>query len=114
MLEVRLKPGVPGCVTLPLAVMTLGLVPLLMRQGERDFIARMDDDGFETRGGRRVSWSELTKVRRVLGKVKGMKLSDEIQLYSPHGRSSLPTWRTENGEEALAYLLARIPDHAER
>ena len=113
-MEVRLKPGVPGCVTVPLAVMTLGLVPLLMRQGERHFISRMDEEGFETRGGTRVLWSEVTRIQRVLGTMKGVKLSDEVQLHSRHGKASLPTWRAENGEEALAFLLARIPAAAER
>jgi hypothetical protein len=36
-IEVQLRPGVSGCVTVPLGCLTLGLVPLLMRQGEKHF-----------------------------------------------------------------------------
>ena len=109
MLEVRLRPGVPGCITIPLAIMTLGLVPLLMRMGERHFIARMDEEGFETRGGTRIAWSEVERVQRMVGKVQGMKMSDELVLYTGKGRASLPTWRAENAEEALAWLQRHLP-----
>lgn len=108
-MEVELKPGVPGCVFLPLAVISLGLVPLAMRLGERHFIARMDDDGFVTRGGTRIAWREVTGVQRVVGKVKGVALSDEFQLRTARGKASLPVWRARNGEEAMNYLLARLP-----
>ena len=49
MIDVQLRPGVSGCVTVPLGCMTLGLFPLLRKMGERHFILRMDDDGVETR-----------------------------------------------------------------
>jgi hypothetical protein len=109
MVEVRLRPGVPGCVTVPLAIMTLGLVPLLMRKGERHFIARMDEEGFETRGGTRIAWSEVERVQRTVGKVQGMKMSDELVLHTRKGRASLPTWRTVNADEALAYFQSHAP-----
>jgi hypothetical protein len=109
MVEVQLRPGVHGCVTLPLAVMSLGLVPLLMRLGERHFIARMDESGLETRGGTRIAWNEIERVQRTVGKVQGMKMSDELLVFSPKGRASLPVWRTENAEEALAFFLGHAP-----
>ena len=109
MVEVRLRPGVPGCITISLAIMSLGLVPLLMRKGERHFIAQMDEEGFETRGGTRIAWSEVERVQRTVGKVQGMKISDELVLYTGKGRVSLPIWRTENVDEALAYFKAHAP-----
>ena len=109
MVEVKLRPGVHGCITLPLAIMTLGLVPLLMRKGEQHFIARMDEQGFETRGGLRVAWGEIERVQRTVGKVQGVKMSDELLVFTPKGRASLPLWRTENAEEALAWFASRAP-----
>jgi hypothetical protein len=109
MVEVELRPGVHGCVTLPLAIMTLGLVPLLMRMGEKHFIARMDEQGFETRGGLRVAWSEIERVQRTVGKVQGMKMSDELVVFTSKGRVSLPVWRTENAGEALAWFTSHAP-----
>jgi len=109
MVEVRLRPGVPGCITISLAIMSLGLVPLLMRKGERHFIAQMDEEGFETRGGTRIAWSEVERVQRTVGKVQGMKMSDELVLYTGKGRVSLPTWRTENADEALTFFQAHAP-----
>ena len=109
MVEVKLRPGVHGCITWPLAIATLGVVPLLMRMGEKHFIARMDDDGFETRGGMRVAWNEVERVQRLVGKVQGMKMSDELLVFTARGRASLPTWRIENGDEALAFFTRHAP-----
>ena len=109
MVEVKLRPGVHGCIFWPLAIMSLGLIPLAMRMGEKHFIARMDDSGFETRGGTRVAWSEIEHVQRTVGKVQGMKMSDELLVFTAKGRASLPTWRIENGEEALAFFANHAP-----
>ena len=109
MVEVKLRPGVHGCIMWPLAIATLGLVPLLMRMGEKHFIARMDDSGFETRGGMRVAWSEVERVQRTVGKVQGLKMSDELLVFTAKGRASLPIWRIENGEEALAFFSGHAP-----
>jgi len=107
--EVRLRPGVPGCVTVPLAILTLGLLPLLMRMGEKHFLARVDSRGFESRGGTRVAWGELQRVERVVGKVQGRTMSDEYWLYTAKGRFSLPTWRAENAAEVMAFIDAHAP-----
>lgn len=109
MIEVKLRPGVHGCVMWPLYVLTLGILPLLLRMGERHFIARMNPDGFETRGGLRVAWNEIDRVQRTVGKVRGMKMSDELLVFSPKGRASLPTWRIENADEAVEYFTRHAP-----
>ena len=109
MIEVQLRPAVPGCVTIPLALLSLGLIPLMTRRAERHFIARMDDAGFETRGGKRIAWSEVERVQRAIGKVQGVEMSDELILFTPRGRASLPVWRMENAGEAVAYLVAHEP-----
>jgi hypothetical protein len=110
MIEVQLRPGVHGCVTMPLGCLSLGLVPFLMRRGEGHFIRRMDDEGVETRAGKRIAWSEFTRIQRVRSTMGGGgTLSDEYQLTSPRGRVSLPLWRTVNAQETLEYALARLP-----
>jgi hypothetical protein len=114
MIEVQLRPGVSGCVTVPLGCMTLGLFPLLRKMGERHFIRRMDDEGVETRGGTRIAWGEFRHLQRVVsrmgsGSSSGGGLSDEYLLDSPRGRVSLPLWRTVNAQEALDYLVAHLP-----
>ena len=109
MVEVQLRPGVHGCIFWPLAILSLGLVPLAMRLGERHFIARMDEAGFETRGGTRFAWSDVERVQRTVGKVQGVQMSDELIVYTKRGRASLPSWRIVNGEDALSYFLAHAP-----
>jgi hypothetical protein len=109
MIEVQLRPGVSGCVTGPLGCLSLGLVPLLIRSGERHMAKQMDDAGIETRGGTRIAWNEFTSVRRVQGRMKGNTLSDEYILTSPKCRVSVPIWRTINAEEVRAFTLSHVP-----
>jgi len=92
--------------------LTLGLVPLLMRQGEKHFIRRMDEAGIETRGGKRYAWSEFGRIEHVTSRIGSSgNLSDEYLLYAPGGRVSLPLWRTVNAQESLEYARARLPAH---
>lgn len=110
MVEVQLRPAVAGCVRYPVGCVTIGIYPLVTLLVERNFIRRMDEDGVETRGGKRIAWHEFTSVRHVIGKMKGGTLSDEYLLESPKGRASLPLWRAANASEALDYALAHVPD----
>lgn len=111
MMEVRLRPGVPGCITMALTAMTLGLLPILMRMGERHFVARMDNAGFESRAGARVAWADVQRVQRMVGRVQGLKMSDEFLLFTSQGRFSLPFWRIENAEEVMAFAATRLRHH---
>ena len=84
-MEVSLRPPLHGCLIALLGLMTLGLYPLLRRMMERRFI------------------------RRVKGVVNGVVMSDELLLETRRGRVSLALWRAGNADEALDYLLRRLP-----
>ena len=126
MIEVQLRPGVPGWVMMPLGCLTLGLVPLLTRWGERRFARRMDESGVETRSGKRIAWSEFTSIKRAQGFVgrrvrmsisddlyspRTHAASDEYLLESPKGRVSVPFWRAANGDAVREFTLAHMPPH---
>jgi hypothetical protein len=111
-IEVQLRPGVHGCVTVPLGCLSLGLVPLLTRWGEGHFIRRMDEAGVETRNGKRYAWGEFGPIERVrsrMGSGSSGSLSDEYLIYAQQGRDSRPLWRTVNAQEASDYLLSHLP-----
>jgi hypothetical protein len=108
-MEIDLQPPMHGCLLALVTLLTLGLYPLLRKIGERHFIRRMDEAGFETRGGKRIAWSEVRRVQRTVGKVKGVALSDEMILFTDRGRASLPTWRAANAGAAQDYLLRHVP-----
>jgi hypothetical protein len=113
MIDVQLRPGVSGCITVPLGCLTLGLMPLLQHMGERHFIRQMDEEGVVTRGGTRIAWSEFKHVRRVISRMghssAAGSMSDEYVLDSPRGRVSLPLWRTVNAQEARDFALTHLP-----
>ena len=108
-MEIDLRPPMHGCLLALVTVMTLGLYPLLRKMGEGHFIRRMDEAGFETPGGKRFAWSEVRRVQRMVGKVQGVALSDELILFTDRGRASLPAWRAANAEAAVDYLLRHAP-----
>jgi hypothetical protein len=92
-----------------LGMMSLGLIPLLLRRQEGRFIRRMDDGGFDTRSGKRIAWNEVTSVRRVHGQMKGAVLSDERLLSTRQGTVSLPLWRAEEPAAVEDYATQRLP-----
>lgn len=111
-MEVRLVPAVRGCITVPLTILTLGLWPVLQRFGERRFVARLDEAGFESRGGTFVGWGDVERVEHVVGVMGRTTLSEEYWLHTSKGRFSLPIWRTGNAAEVLDYFGAHIPPAA--
>jgi hypothetical protein len=110
-MEVKLRPSVNGCLMALLAVMTLGMSPLLMRIGERHFIRRMNDDGIETRSGKRIAWGEFTCITHKVATMRGTMLSDEYLLQSAKSKVTLPLWRVGNAKDVLDYMLERLPSN---
>ena len=117
-IEVQLRRGVRGCVWYPVGCLTLGLAPLLARLGERHFVRRMDEHGVETRGGKRIAWSQITNITLTRGVVGagpsvygggGSTVSSEYILTSPQGKASIHLWRTATQDEVRAFTLAHVP-----
>ena len=108
-MEVTLRPAPLGCLRLGLGIISLGLIPLLLRRRELHFIWRMDDAGFETRGGKRIAWTEVTDARQVQGTMNGAVLSDELLISTRQGTVSLPLWRAEQPAAVREYASRRLP-----
>jgi hypothetical protein len=108
-MEVRLRRQLGGCIYWPLAIMSFGLVPLIISMGEGHFIRNMDEAGVTTRGGKRIAWNEFTAITRTKGTMEGIVLSDEYLLKSSRGKASLPAWRAENAKEAMDFLFQHLP-----
>ncbi len=108
-MEVTLRPAPYGCLRMGLGIMSLGLIPWLLRRSERRFIRRMDEGGFETRAGKRIAWTEVTKAERVQGRMNGVVMSDELLLSTRRGRVSLPVWRAVEPAAARDYAMRHLP-----
>ena len=109
-MEVTLRRAPFGVLRGCLGIVTLGLIPWMLRRQEGRFIARMDESGFQTRGGKRVAWTEVTGIRRVQGTMDGKVLSDELQLSTTRGAVSLPLWRAEDPAGVRDYALRHLPN----
>lgn len=108
-MDVPLHRATSGCLWWPAVIASFGLVLLITKMVERSFVARMDDDGFTTRGGKRIAWREVTSVRRVQTLLNGRLASDALRLTSARGSVSLPLSRTDNPAAVYDYAISRLP-----
>jgi hypothetical protein len=111
-MEVKLLPRPVGCLWIPLQIMTLGLVTLLLRSAEGKFPRRMDEQGVETRGGKRIGWAEVTSVKKMRYAMGAKSIAEEVIFTSRKGRFSIHSRRLANYEELTRYALQRVPPSA--
>jgi hypothetical protein len=111
-MEVKLLPRPVGCLWIPMQIMTLGLLTLVLRSAEGKFPRRMDEQGVETRGGKRIGWAEVTSVQRRRYVMGPKTIAEEVIFSSPKGRFSIHSRRLANHEELAQYALQRVPPSA--
>jgi hypothetical protein len=111
-MEVKLLPRPVGCLLVPIQIVTLGLLTLLLRSAEGKFPRRMDEQGVETRGGKRIAWADVTSVRKQRYVMGPKSIAEEVIFSSPRGRFSIHSRRIGNYEELTRYALQRVPPAA--
>jgi hypothetical protein len=72
----------------------------------------MDEQGVETRSGKRIGWTEVTSVRKQQYVMGRKSIAEEVIFSSPRGRFSLHTRRIGNYEELTRFALQRVPPAA--
>ena len=108
-MDVPLRRTVNGCVWWPSVIASFGLAYVLTKRAERSYIARMDDNGFTTRGGKQVAWQEVTGVRREKTTLNGQLANDNLRLETARGTVFLPLFRTDNPVAVYDYAVRRLP-----
>jgi hypothetical protein len=111
-MEVRVIPQ-SGCMNIVLGVFTLGIAPLAIKMKERSWPKIVDEQGLETRGGKRIAWNEFTKFEKVVTNVQGT-VTTRYDLHSPQGLVSLVIYRLEDGQKVLDYVWERLPESAKQ
>ena len=104
-----------GCFNVILGVLTLGIVPLVIWRQQRQWPARVDENGLTTRGGKRIPWQEFTRVTRqitYLGSGATATRVERLELSSPQGKVLVPTERLANREQVTTYILRHLPEQA--
>ncbi len=112
-MDVKIRP-LPGCMNVFLAVLTLGVAPLGKWIVERSWPRRVDEEGIETRGGKRIPWASFTRAVRVLTRVTQGSSStvEHYELHSPQGKVNVAAYRLEDGEAILDYIWQHLPEAA--
>jgi len=114
-MDVKIIP-ISGCLQVVLAVLTLGVAPLAQWIVQRGWPKTLDEQGLVTRGGKRIAWSEFTKIVRVRTQVTQGSSStvEHFDLHSPKGKVSVAAYRLENGDAVLDYIWQRLPEAAKQ
>jgi hypothetical protein len=111
--EVKIIP-LSGCMQVVLGVFTLGVAPLAEWITQRSWPRRVDEEGLETRGGKRITWAEFTRATRVLTQVTQGSSSrvEHFELISPKGKVIVAAYRLEDGAQVMEYIWQHLPEAA--
>jgi hypothetical protein len=112
-MEVKLRRVPWDWVRVLVAIATLGLFPLMRRFGRRRMIWRMEDRGFQTRSGKLIAWTAVTRVRRVRATLGEISLLDEFRLSTRYGRAFISLRRAAEPDAVCKYLLLHLPPGVE-
>lgn len=97
-----------GCALAVLGILSLGIVPLVMRSSERAWPRWLDADGFTTRANRRYRWSEIRRLRQVVTFVNQVR-TERWDLETDRGAvASIVEHRLRNGPQVLAFARRQI------
>lgn len=112
-MDVKVK-KISGCVLVFLACATLGVSAIAQWILQRSWPRKVDDEGLETRGGKRIAWNEFTKSVRVFTHVSRTSSAGTVhfELFSPKGRVIVAPYRLEDGDAVLNYIWQRLPETA--
>lgn len=106
-IEVEVVP-MSGCALTVLAVLSLGIVPLVLRSTERNWPRRMDAEGFSTRAGRSYRWAEIRRLRHVVTIVNHVR-TERFDLETDQGPvAAIVEHRLRNGSRVLDFARQRI------
>jgi hypothetical protein len=72
----------------------------------------MDEQGVETRAGKRIGWTEVTTVKKMRYVMGPKSIAEEFIFSCPKGRFSFHSRRLANYEELTRYALQRVPPSA--
>ncbi len=111
-MDVKIK-AVPGCMQFFLAVVTLGIYPLMAWLNLRNWPKSLDDQGLVTRAGTRIAWSAFTKITKVITDIqRGAAKTEHFELTYPKGKVIVAPYRLEDGGQVFDYVWQRLPAQA--
>jgi hypothetical protein len=109
-MDVQLTPRPFGCLIIFLGLISFWIIPLIIRSQEAAYAKRLDDEGITTKGGKRISWSDLKQAKHTrykMGATGGI-----IEAYSfttTKGRVSFLSNRIKNFDEVMHYIWSKVP-----
>lgn len=111
-MDVRLRSL--GCVGRLGGVLSLGLLPLVLRKHENQFPLRLEGDSMILRSGARIPWSAFTRVRATEILLNGRYQHTLYELWHPGGRIHFPSHRIEDAESVVKFVMAHLSPNVQR
>lgn len=107
-MDIQVKP-LPGCNSVFLGVLSLGIAPLIIKIQERRWPASVDEQGLTTKSGKQIAWQDFTKAVKVIQNTQGT-MTERYDLHYADGVVPIVVYRLENGPRVLDYILEHLPE----
>lgn len=111
MLEVRTVEK-KGCLMTTASVLSLGVLPLLMRMHYNQLPATLTEDGMVLRNGRHIRWSDFTRVKGTRIFVNQTYIGTAWVLKHAGGKVQIRTDNLANADEVMQFILSHVPQQA--
>ena len=111
MLEVRTRDR-KGCLWLTGNVLSLGVLPLVMRANERQLPAQLTDTEMVLRNGKRIPWGDFTRAESLKVYLGSAYVGTRWVLKHRGGKVMLGTERLEDSDRVMEFILRHLPPQA--
>jgi hypothetical protein len=109
-MDVQLTPRPFGCLIIFLGLTSFWIIPLVIRKQEAAYAKRLDDEGIITKGGKRISWSDLKQVKHTrykMGATGG--IIEAYRFTSSKGPVGFLSNRIKNFDDVMRYVWSKVP-----
>ncbi len=109
-MDVQLAP--PGCLHRMATVLSLGLLPVLLRSQHRQYPATLSDDAVILRNGAKIPWIAFTRFKATDVHVQGMHMNTLYEMWYPGGRVHFAARQIQDADAVVTFILAHLPQGA--
>jgi hypothetical protein len=101
-----------GCLWTAGGVLSLGLMPLLLRAHERQLPATLTDEEMVLRNGKRIPWSQFTGATGTKVYLEKTYVGTRWILKHPGGKVVIQTNQIHDPDQVMEFIMSHLPPQA--
>ncbi len=109
-MDVRLKSL--GCMGQIGAVLSLGLLPLLLRSQQTQYPATLSADSMILRNGTKIPWHAFTRFKATDVHVNGVYMNTLYELWHTDGRVHFSSHQVQDADAVVKFIVTHLPPAA--